>query len=200
MVPAAAGVEWLPRGCILAVTMSWRGVHQRTNTHGANLLSAGRCVDAEPAAPGSRLDRPEMKRRGVKAETESGEPAPAASGAAAPSPDDVPLPKRMRTQSQKLSELDDLDLGPVPAVEAATVQAEAPSDGAQPTLDTAPRGTEGTETERMGSGELSSKSDHREGALEMPPPAPPAARRMPSLPRLGLHINIPQSNPGTPSE
>ena len=168
-----------------------------------NLLSAGRCVDAEPAAPGSRLDRPEMKRRGVKAETESGEPAPAASGAAAPSPDDVPLPKRMRTQSQKLSELDDLDLGPVPAVEAATVQAEAPSDGAQPTLDTAPRGTEGTETERMGSGELSSKSDlgaHREGALEMPPPAPPAARRMPSLPRLGLHINIPQSNPGTPSE
>lgn len=165
-----------------------------------NLLSAGRCVDAEPAAPGSRLDRPEMKRRGVKAETESGEPAPAASGAAAPSPDDVPLPKRMRTQSQKLSELDDLDLGPVPAVEAATVQAEAPSDGAPPTLDTAPRGTEGTETERMGSGELSSKSDHREGALEMPPPAPPAARRMPSLPRLGLHINIPHSNPGTPSE
>ena len=106
----------------------------------------------------------------------------------------------MRTQSQKLSELDDLDLGPVPAVEAATVQAEAPSDGAPPTLDTAPRGTEGTETERMGSGELSSKSDHREGALEMPPPAPPAARQMPSLPRLGLHINIPQSNPGTPSE
>ena len=136
-------------------------------------------------------------------ETASIEPAPAASGAAAPSPDDVPLPKRMRTQSQKLSELDDLDLGPVPAVEAATVQAEAPSDSAQPTLDTAPRGTEGTETERMGSGELSSKSDlgaHREGALEMPPPAPPAARQMPSLPRLGLHINIPQSNPGTPSE
>ena len=93
-------------------------------------------------------------------ETESSEPAPAASGAAAPSPDDVPLPKRMRTQSQKLSELDDLDLGPVPAVEAATVQAEAPSDGAPPTLDTAPRGTEGTEMERMGSGELSSKSDH----------------------------------------
>ena len=73
-------------------------------------------------------------------ETESSEPAPAASGAAAPRPTMFPFP-RMRTQSQKLSELDDLDLGPVPAVEAATVQAEAPSDGAQPTLDTAPRGT-----------------------------------------------------------
>ena len=48
-----------------------------------------------------------MKRRAVKAES-----AVPASGAAAPSPDDIPVvhvPKRPRTQ--KLSELDDLDLG-----------------------------------------------------------------------------------------
>ena len=158
-------------------------------------------VEAEPTAPGSLLEHSEMKRRAVKAES-----AVPASGAAAPSPDDIPVvhvPKRPRTQ--KLSELDDLDLGPAPnVVDAATMQAEAPSNSAPPTSDTAPRGTEGVE--RIGSGELSSKAEHTPGANrdfdEMPPPAPPAAaaRRMPSLPRLGLHINIPHSNPGTPSE
>ena len=171
-------------------------VVERSAAHGSQVsfglkVRPADVVEAEPTAPGSRLEHSEMKRRAVKAES-----AVPASGAAAPSPDDIPVvhvPKRPRTQ--KLSELDDLDLGPAPnVVDAATMQAEAPSNNAPPTSDTAPRGTEGVE--RIGSGELSSKAEHTPGAN---PPAA-AARRMPSLPRLGLHINIPHSNPGTPSE